>query len=440
MQIFIVITAVALLIMLNALYVAAEFATISARRTRVQSLAEQGNRMAQRLLPFLQDTKKLDRYIAACQVGITISSLLVGFYGQAQLAPLLEPIMPAGVAIVLALVVLTSLQVILGELLPKSIALRFPERLSIATTLPMLWSLAILRPFIAFLNGSALAILRSLKLNKSKEIHVHSPEELEFIFNDSAAVGYIDAGEREMLENALVLEKRLARHIMVPRGRMIVARHDMAAGALLKELAQTPCTRFPVYEKDIDHIIGLVHLKDLFLLAQATPESDISSIIRPIPIVPESNSVDELWQEMQQSQSYMAVLFDEYGGTAGLVTFEDIVEEIVGELQDEFDAEIRPIHHSDANHVRVRGDVLVSVVNKKFLLHLESGAAETIGGLVSEKLERIPQVGEVLQLEDIHICVEKVEADAVTLVSISLPEKNTTDKTKDNVTDNEVSA
>lgn len=421
MQIFIVLIAVALLIMLNALYVAAEFATISARRTRVQSLAEEGNRMAQRLLPFLQDPKKLDRYIAACQVGITISSLVVGFYGQAQLAPLLEPIMPAGVAIVLALVVLTSLQVILGELLPKSIALRFPERLAIFTTLPMLWSLAILRPFIAFLNGSALAILRVFKLDKSKEIHVHSPEELEFIFNDSAAVGYIDAGEREMLENALVLDKRLARHIMVPRGRMVVASHAMPAGELLRELAQTPSTRFPVYEKDIDHIIGLVHLKDLFLLAQENPASNIASIIRPIPIVPESNSVDELWQEMQQAQSYMAVLFDEYGGTAGLVTFEDIVEEIVGELQDEFDAEMRPMHHTDASHVRVRGDVLVSVVNKKFLLHLESASAETIGGFVSEKLEHIPQVGEVLQLDDVSIRVEKVDANAVTSVNISLP-------------------
>lgn len=430
MNLLLIVLVIVVLISLNALYVAAEFATISARRTRVQSLAEAGNRTAQRLLPFLEDNVKLDRYIAACQVGITISSLIVGFYGQAQLAPYLSPFMASGVAIVLALVLLTSLQVIFGELLPKSLALRFPERIAVMTTLPMLWSLALLRPFIAFLNGSALALLRLFGLKASKEMHVHSPEELELIFRESAQGGYIDADERQMLENALSLEQRLARHIMVPRNRMQSAEANCQAGALLEQLRSTPHSRFPVYEGDIDHIVGMIHLKDLFLLAQDSPESSIRDIIRPVQVLPENNSVDSVWHTLQQSQNYMALLFDEYGGTVGLLTLEDIIEEIIGEVQDEFDAELAPIRAQADKEILVRGDVLLHVINKKFLLHLDTSQADTIGGFMLHQLEQSPpvgsrvgtRVGAQVNHDGVILKVAELDDNAVSMVSIELPQ------------------
>lgn len=430
MNLLLIVLVIIVLISLNALYVAAEFATISARRTRVQSLAEAGNRTAQRLLPFLEDNVKLDRYIAACQVGITISSLIVGFYGQAQLAPYLSPFMASGVAIVLALVLLTSLQVIFGELLPKSLALRFPERIAVMTTLPMLWSLALLRPFIAFLNGSALALLRLFGLKASKEMHVHSPEELELIFRESAQGGYIDADERQMLENALSLEQRLARHIMVPRNRMQSAEANCQAGALLEQLRSTPHSRFPVYEGDIDHIVGMIHLKDLFLLAQDSPESSIRDIIRPVQVLPENNSVDSVWHTLQQSQNYMALLFDEYGGTVGLLTLEDIIEEIIGEVQDEFDAELAPIRAQADKEILVRGDVLLHVINKKFLLHLDTSQADTIGGFMLHQLEQSPpvgsrvgsRVGAQVNHDGVILKVAELDDNAVSMVSIELPQ------------------
>ena len=421
MTLLLIVGVVGLLIGLNALYVAAEFAAVSARRTRVQHLAEDGSRLARQLLPYLNDRSKLDRYIAACQIGITLSSLVVGFYGQSQLAPHLGFGMSLAVATLIALILLTSLQVVFGELVPKSLAMRYPERVALLTVTPLLWSLFILRPLIALLNGSALALLRLLGLKPSNKTYVHSPEELEFIFRESQHGGYIDVEEREMLENVLQLEARLARQVMIPRNRMVAVSSERKAGELLQELVQTPHMRFPVYEGDIDHIVGILNLKDLFLLAQQDPESGIESILREPLLAPETNTASELWEMMQQRGSPVAVLFDEYGGTAGIVTLEDIIEEIIGEVQDEFDDEDQRIYQ-EGKTLHVRGDVLVSAINRKFLLDLPQDSADTIGGLLMETLERVPKVGERARVDGLELCAERVEDNAVTLVSFELPD------------------
>lgn len=430
-MVVIVVAVVILLTAVMALYVAAEFAAVSSRRTRVEELADGGNRLAVSLLPILKDPIQLDRYIAACQIGITLSSLIVGFYGQAQLTPVIAPWLsgtfgvpePAAAPItsVVILVLLTALQVVFGELLPKSVAVRYPERVALSTMLPMRWSLVMLRPLIAVLNGSALILMRRLGLHHAGEhSHVHSPEELEFLFRESARGGYIDAGEREMLENVLHIRTRTARQIMVPRTRMVTASATATPRQLLPELVASPHTRFPVIGETSDEILGMVHLRELFSFAQEHPEGDLMGMIKPLPLLPESISVSELWAELRQQRVHMAVLFDEYGGVAGLVTLEDVIEEVVGELQDEFDHEIEAVRELGDGRVRLRGDLLVAAVNNRFLLDLPTDT-DTIGGLVMEKLEHSPRVGERLELVGVHLQVEAVAEGAVTDVLLELP-------------------
>lgn len=290
MNVLIVLAVITLLILINALFVAAEFSAIGARRTRIAALADEGNRFAKTLLPFLEDTAALDRYISVCQIGITLASLIVGFYGQAQLEPILSPLFVSlggmqeatatTLSIIIVLIFLTALQVIIAELLPKAVALREPERLALATVLPVRWCLYVLRPAITFLNGTALWLMGLFGLKRSEAGHIHSPEELTMLFGESVEGGYLDSGEREMLENALSLETRLCRQIMIPRTQMATADVNRKPTELLMELTQTPYTRFPVYENDIDHIKGMIHLKDLFLFAQKEPEGKLTDILR----------------------------------------------------------------------------------------------------------------------------------------------------------------
>lgn len=424
MSLLFIILILALLVGLNALYVAAEFATVSARRTRVVTLAEDGNGAAKRLLPYLQDPAKIDRYIAACQVGITLSSLAVGFYGQAQLSPYIRVPLPPGVIALIVLVFLTTLQVVLGELLPKSVATRYPERVALATVTPLVVSLNVLRPLIAVLNGSALWLLARLGVAGGHETHAHSPEELEYVFRESVAGGYLDADEKDMLENALRFETRLARQVMVPRNRLVTVEVNRDPQQLLAELVKTPHMRFPVFEETIDKVIGFINLKDLFLLCQknasAGTTTDLRSIVRDAPVLPETNTVNEVWAELKAKRAPLALLFDEYGGTVGLVTLEDIIEEIVGEVQDEFDDEARRFELRDGR-VFVRGDVLTERLNRRYLLRLPETDPDTVGGLFVETLGSEPEVGDELELAGLRLCAEQVVDGAVEILSFSAP-------------------
>lgn len=429
---FVVVTVViVLLTAILALYVAAEFSAVSSRRTRIEELAEGGDHLAAQLLPILKDPVGLDRYIAACQIGITLSSLIAGFYGQAQLTPVVSPwlsrvfglssLASASITSVAILIFLTAIQVVFGELLPKSVAIRFPERVALAAMLPMRWSLILLKPFIAVLNGSALWLMHRLGIHSAGEhAHVHSPEELEYLFRESARGGYIDAGEREMLENVLHIRSRTARQIMLPRTRMVTASASETPRELLTKLVASPHTRFPVIGQSSDEITGMLHLRDLFYYAQEQPEGDVMAIVKPLPLLPESVSVSELWAELRRQHIHMAVLFDEYGGVAGLVTLEDIIEEVVGELQDEFDQEVEAVRETGDGRVHLRGDLLVASVNSRFLLDLPT-ETDTIGGLVMEKLEHSPQAGEELSFAGLQFRVEDVVDGAVTDVSLELP-------------------
>jgi CBS domain containing-hemolysin-like protein len=430
---------VAVLIFFNSLYVAGEFASVSARKTRIIQLADEGNRLAKVLLPVLQDPDKLDNYIAASQVGITLSSIGLGIYGQQQIAPLIAPwiarlslglapstvghVAAAGIASTLVLLLLTTLQVVLGELVPKSVAIQYPERLALLTALPMKWSADyILKPLIVLLNGSGRLLLKLLGATHGGEhVHVHSPEEIVILVKESHRGGLIDADERQFLQNIFRSSGIHAGEIAVPRTRLVVASVDARVDRVLKLAAESAYTRIPLYEQDIDHIVGFAHLRDLFALYRTDPAAGLRGILRSIPFVPESLPITEVWNRLDEAQSYLAIVFDEYGGTAGLITREDLIEELFGELQDEFDQERALITPAGEGRIIVRGDMLIASLNDLLDFTLPHEAAHTIGGLMMAVLGRLPQVGDQIEIDGIRLRVEAVAHRSVTAVCVTLP-------------------
>lgn len=416
---------IAVMVAFNALYVAAEFATVGSRRSRVQEAAEGGSRPSTRLLAILADPARLDSYVAACQIGITLSSLVAGAYGQARLTPLLEPSLGSvggrGAAVLIVLVVITATQVVLGELLPKTVALRYPERLATATLVPMQLSQAVFRPLVAVFNGSAFKLMKLWKLQVDhSHAHVHSPEELAGLYRASAAGGLIDASERDMLAGILNVEARRVREIMTPRTRLVTVSGSMAVADALACLSGGPHTRFPVMVGD--DVAGVVHLRDLYLHARKNPATPVEEVARPVVAVGEVVSVPALWRTLRDEAKHCALVVNEYGDVAGLVTLEDAIEEIFGEVHDEFDVEDEPITHADSR-VSLRGDVLLSQLADRFGLRVDVAGVDTVGGLVWHRLGRTPVPGDVIAITDDgpELRVDAMDRHSVTRASFPDP-------------------
>lgn len=424
----------------NALYVAAEFATVAARKTKINQLAAEGNGAAQLLLPYLEDSEALDRYVAACQLGITISSLVLGSYGQNVLAPALDGAvawMTTAVAATAVLVFNTTLQVILGELLPKSIAVQYSEGVALAVARPMIWSLKILKYPISLFNGSAFLILRLLGLQtKGGHGAVHSPEEIEMIVSESHEGGLLADSERTLLRNAFRLRELTARQVMVHRTRIVAAPANSTVSDLINLALDVGYSRIPIYRDSIDDIIGFAHVKDLFRL-HIQNEEGIASIIRDVIYMPDSLPVASVWEEMNNRRKYFTVVFDEYGGTSGVITFEDLIEEIFGELQDEFDDESALVARDKEGRIYLRADLLVTDVNEYLDLKLPTEAADTLSGLIFSELGCVPTVGDQIMVDNTAIRVEAMKDLGVDEVSLLLPQGGVTTFTEWEVADHE---
>ncbi len=417
--------AITLMLALNALYVAAEFATVGSRKSRIQSLGQDGNRSAAKLFEIVRDPVSIDNYVATCQVGITLSSLVAGAFGQARLTPLFEDLFGSAarvVAVIVTLLIITSLQVVLGELLPKTAALRYPERLAIATLRPMQLSQVLFRPLVKMFNGSAFAIMRGVGLRSDhSHAHVHSPEELAALIDASAAGGLIDAAERDMVAGVLNVEQRSVREIMTPRRRLVGVNADTSIGAALDEVVESPHSRFPVWGNTSDDVSGVVNLRGLYLGAENDPSAAVASIARPVLEVGETLSVPALWNRLNESEQHCALVIDEYGGVAGLVTLEDALEEIFGEVRDEFDVDPDPIVEADGR-VSVSGEVLLDDLNHRYHLSLPTGIVDTIGGLIWHELSRMPSLGEEIPLgdDDLLVRIDVVDGNAIERISFAL--------------------
>lgn len=416
---------IGLLLAFNGLYVAAEFAAVSVRRSRIRQMAEEGHRLARSLLPTLEEAPRLDRYIAACQVGITLSSLVLGAYGQATLSASLLPIFErwggfqaaaahsASAAVVL--VGLTVLQMVLGELVPKSLALQYPTRLAVLTVLPMRWSERLLAWFIVVLNGSGWLVLRLLGVEPKAHRHLHSAEEIRFLVAESRQGGHLDAEEERRLGHALELTQRTARELMVPRTRLVAV--DEAAGldAAIEVAATSPYTRLPVYRGTLDRIVGIVHAKDLaaaFLTGEPAADDALARLLRPILTVHERVTADRVLALMRERTAVMVLVIDEHGGTAGILTTEDILSELLGDVADEFKHEGGRPQRLPDGRVRLPGELPLYDV-RPWVGTAWRGRSDTVGGLVMERLGRLPAPGDTLEIGGAAVEVERVEGRAV---------------------------
>ena len=408
------------LVLINTLYVAAEFSAVSVRRSRLEELARHGNRAARLLTTVIRDPAALDRYVGACQIGITLSSLVLGAYGQATVAEPLAPRLSAAtgldaataesVSVIGVLIVLTVLQVIVGELVPKSIALQYPTKTALVTALPMRASLWVLRWFIAVLNGSGVRILRWLGMApEGSHRHIHSPEELELLIAESRDGGLLEPQEHQRLHQVLRLSLRSAGQLMVPRPAVVGLDLQWPSARILDAVIASPYTRLPVYDGSIDRTLGIVHVRDVATtFARSRNLDSLRRRIRPVPAVPESMSADQLLRTLRESRSHQALVVNEYGAVAGLITLQDVVSELLGEVGDEFQAGADAIQTLPDGRLRLSGQLSLADA-PDWLGRRWRSEAHTVAGHVIRAVKRLPQQGERLNVGGVEIEIERLE-------------------------------
>jgi len=327
------------LIVANALYVAAEFGAVGVRRNRVRRLSDDGHFLARRLLPYVEDPVALDRYVGASQIGITASSLMLGAFAQATLSPPLAPILArvfsidpdaaASAAGIVVLITLTALQVVVGELVPKGLALQYPTETALATVLPMQASLRVFRPVIAALNGTATVLLRLLGSRVKSHRHLHSPEEIELLIAESRDGGLLEADEHRRLRRALRLSRRSVRDLMVPRDRLAMLSADTTWDVAVATVAASPFSRLPIYRGSPDRVVGTLRAKDLVERYVAEGPVPLERLIRPIVQVAETLPADRLVSLLRERRAHQAVVTDDQGRAVGLITISDVLNELL---------------------------------------------------------------------------------------------------------------
>ncbi len=423
-----VIAILVVLILINALYVAAEFAIVAARKTRIAQKAEQGNRFAKMLHGIVSDPHKLDSYVAACQVGITLSSLVLGAIGQSNLPQHLSPLLSdlggmqeaaaTGLSATIILIVLTIGQMVLGELVPKSVALQMPIRMSMATVVPLRWSQAVLAPFIAVLNGSGNLVLRLMGQSMAGHQHVHSPDEIVMLIGESAEAGHLSAEDHVRLKRATQLSNLPVSQIMVPRTQVDAISVETPFDEVVEHLAGSPYTRIPVFESDRDDIVGILHTKDIVRLRESKePPPPLRKLMRKVLIVPFSIGCQELLQRMRETGLRFAIVLDEFGGLKGFVTIDDLLSLLLGETADEYKADRPHAFLLESGEIRTDGRVSLREVSDMLGLSFQSSAA-TIGGLVTEVLGHTPDAGDVIDLPGCTAHVEALDGTVITSLLI----------------------
>ncbi len=413
---------VAFFVLLNAFFVAAEFGLVSVRPTRVEELVEEGNATAVVVQHIIADP---GHFIAAIQLGVTLSSLALGWIGEPALADLLSTTILAflpeqwagaaahSLAATITFILITYFLVVIGELMPKSIALRHPEQTALFVARPTEMAMLLFRPAIWVLNSTSNALLRLIGIRPADgHEHVHSVQELRMLIESSQEEGVLEEQEEDMLKAIFDLRALRAEQVMVPRTEMLC----VPATATLRELAelaaQTSLTKFPVFEADLDNIIGVLHVKDMVRpMYEGHKEANARALMRETLFLPETVTVPDLLATMRHARQHIAILLDEYGGTAGLVTLEDLLEEIVGEVRDVFDHNAPLIQQLPDGSVLLDGLLQIEEVNEALQLSMKDPYYTTLGGLVMGRLDRVPTVGDQVTLpgQGIQLRVEKMD-------------------------------
>jgi CBS domain containing-hemolysin-like protein len=426
---FIGLSSVVLLVLANAFFVAAEFALVGARKTRLEEMARTGDRKSQ--LAY-RAVGKLDRYISATQLGITLASLGLGWIGEPALAQLIDNgftwlpeaaarVTTHTIAVIIAFTIITVLHIILGELVPKALALLYPENVSRWVAAPLMGFAWVMAAPIAVLNGSANRLLRLAKINPPGEHErLHSPEEIRMLVEQSQEGGGLGEQDARLIEGVFEFTEKVAQDVMTPRTQMAALASDLTIAEAADEVARAKRSRYPVYAETIDEIVGVVHAKDILISLRQNPGERVSSIMRTPLFVPGTREVEDVLADMKRLKSHLAIVLDEYGGTAGLVTMEDLLEEIVGAIYDEYDrAEAIPVVEPGAPVID--GAMPITDLNAEYDLSLDNTEYTTIGGYIFGELGRLPRPGDRVTVERYSFEVVEMEGRRVKKVRVWPP-------------------
>jgi CBS domain containing-hemolysin-like protein len=416
-----------LLVLVNGFFVAAEFALVKVRISQIELRAKEGNRLAKLTLTIIQD---LEEYLSACQLGITLASLALGWIGESVVASIIlgavhalglnvTPELAHQIALPVSFATITILHIVIGEQAPKMLAITRPEALSIAVALPLRLFYVISFPFIWILNKLSGLTLRLFGVNSVHSTEAHTSDELRMLLDQSKESGEIQDSEHELIENVFEFNDRMVKQIMVPRTKLSALDLNAPADQILDIVFNEGYSRMPVYEGNIDNIVGVLNVKDLLPIISRQEPVELARIMRPPYFVPETKKINRLLRQFQRKHIVMAIVSDEFGGVSGIVTIEDIMEELVGEIQDEYDNEVPVVEKVAEDEYRVNPATPISDANEYLPFPLPEGEDyETVGGLLNVIYGSIPEVGDVAVLDPYEFRVLQRSRRAVELVQL----------------------
>ena len=416
--------AVAGLLLLNAFFVAAEYGLVTARRTRITELRDQGNKRARLVL---QITANPPRFIAAMQLGVTITSLAIGALGEPVFARIFDPIPATIVSFGLAFLIITYLHVVIGELVPKGIALGSAETTALFVSTPVRWFFVLMRPLIWVLERSSDGALRVLGLESPGEERgtALSEAELKMLLDRSTESGELEQQEQEMLYKVFDFADKEVSEVMVPRPDVVALSIDLPPEECLAAVIDSPYTRYPVYRETLDNVVGILHVRDLFsaLVDRGIANVAVEEIVRDAYIIPETKDLAAMLTEFRRTNQHMAIVVDEYGAMQGIVTLEDLLEEIVGEIEDEFDLPDESIERIDDDTIRIAGTFPIDDFNEQFRTELTGEDFHTVGGFVFGLLGRAPEQGDSVDYDGMRFDVIEVEGSRILKLAVTFVQR-----------------
>ena len=424
MTLFLQLLAVAGLLLLNAFFVAAEYALVTARRTRLTELRDQGDRRARTVLRI---TANPSRFIAAMQLGVTITSLGIGAVGEQVFARIFDPILAAVIAYGLAFLLITYLHVVIGELIPKGIALGHSETVALAVSTPVRGFFFVFKPLIWVLEKSSNWALRALGLEVPGEDRgaPYSEAELKMLLDRSTESGELERQEQEMLYKVFDFADKEVADVMVPRPEVVALSIDLPPEECLAAVVDSPFTRYPVYRETLDNVVGILHVRDLFsaLVDRGIANVRVEQILREPYIAPETKDLAAMLTEFRRTNQHMAIVVDEYGAMQGIVTLEDLLEEIVGEIEDEFDLPDESVERIDDDTIRIDGTFPIDDFNEQFGTQIPIDDYHTVGGFVFGHLGRAPDVGASVDFDGMRFDVVEVEGSRIHKLAVTFVER-----------------
>jgi putative hemolysin len=416
------ILAIFLLVLGNALFVAAEYALVTARRTRLEPEASAGSRSARAALDLMEHPVK---FIGTVQIGITVFGIALGAVGQPLLSSYFDPVLSHGLAYALAFLILTYLSVALGELVPKAVALQKAEPIAKLFAIPLEILQTVTKPFVWLLQVSANGVARLFGVTPAPAGELlHTEEDIRHIVAGAEDAGVIATTEEEMLYKVFDFADKEAHEVMVPRPEVTAISISLPSEDALAALLESPYTRYPVYRESLDEIAGILHVRDLFsaLHDRGIAQVELEQLLRPAYIVPETKDLAALLAEFRKQNQHMAVVVDEYGAMQGIVTLEDLLEEIVGEIEDEFDLPDESVEQIDDTHVRIDGTFPIDDFNERFGLQLEADDYHTMAGMVFGEIGRAPEVGDEVTVDGLALRVVEVEGSRIQRLEVEFRE------------------